>query len=43
VSAARKTTGRLPGNRRLRASDRHGRAHGDIKQHGAEVNGVVER
>jgi uncharacterized protein YjbJ (UPF0337 family) len=42
VSAATKTTGRLTGNRRLRASGRHGQANGDIKQHGARIKGVVE-
>jgi hypothetical protein len=25
------------------ASDRHGQANGDIKQHGARIKGVVER
>jgi hypothetical protein len=40
VSAATKTTGRLTGNRRLRPSDRHRQANGDIKQHGAKIKDV---
>ena len=37
------TTGRRTVDRRLRVSGRHGRANGDIKQHGREIKGVVER